>query len=308
MDFASFDTMTIGGLTLYEIVWFFLIYSFIGWVLEVIYNAAAEGHVINRGFLNGPVCPIYGFGMVGLLILIGTLFPQGAEHVNAVLLFLIGLVLATALELFGGWILDKLFHARWWDYSNKPFNLNGYICPEFSIYWGLGAVFVLRIFHPFIADVTVKIWPKEIGWPVAIILCVIYLADTIVTTMIVVGLNKELAELDDLRTEMRKVSDELSNVLGTQSIKTFQRMEEGRVQAELMRDSIQDQVGSVIEEKRAELQAKKEEILKEQEELYHRLLSGKVFGPRRLFKAFPDMKIPDHKELLEDIKARIRKA
>ena len=343
MDNAGINSFTVGGLTLYEIIWFFLIYSFIGWVLEVIYNAAAEGHVVNRGFLNGPVCPIYGFGMVGLLALAGTFFPGGAHTMNAVLIFLVGMVLATAVELFGGWALDKLFHARWWDYSDKPFNLNGYICPQFSLLWGIGAVLVLRVFHPFIKDITVDIWPKEVGWPVASILCLMFAADAVLTVMIVIGLNKELAELDDIKANMRKVSDDLSTVLGTGSIKTVQRMEEGRLKAELARadlldqaksahgglleqaeaasaqikahtdaakdalDAKSDEITATLENKKAELLLRKEELLKKQEALYNRLLSGKVFGPLRLFRAFPDLKMPDHKDLLEDIKARLKK-
>ena len=222
MDISA---ITIAGLTVYEIVWFFMIYSFLGWVLEVIYHAVSIGKVVNRGFLNGPVCPIYGFGMIFILMLLNLIFPGGAAKAHGAALFAFGIVIATGIELLGGWALEKICHARWWDYSDKPFNLNGYICPEFSFYWGIGTVLAVRVLHPFVADTTVNIWPKQIAWPVAIVLCCAYAADTVVTVMIVNGLNKELAELDDLRSSMRKVSDDLSNVLGTTSIKTIQRIE-----------------------------------------------------------------------------------
>lgn len=300
--------LTVGGLTIYEIVWFFLIYAFLGWILEVVYHAAAHGVVTNRGFLNGPVCPIYGFGMLSILILLNTFFPQGAANVNVVVLFIIGLVLSTALELFGGWALDKLFHARWWDYSGKPFNLNGYICPEFSIYWGLGTVFAMRILHPFVADITVDDWPKQIAWPVAVMFCIIFAADVILTVMIVVGLNKKLEELDELRARMRSVSDELSDVLGTRSLEVKQHMDEHHIRVELAKKYLDEQADHISQDFKDKVQGlldREAEFISEEESLYKRLTMGRVFGPRRLFRAFPDMKIPDHSELLENIRKRL---
>ena len=318
--------LTICGLSIYEIVWYFLIYSFLGWVLEVIYNAAVSGEVVNRGFLNGPVCPIYGFGMVMLIALLNVLFPEGAENVHGGVLFGFGLVLASSVELFGGWALDKLFHARWWDYSDKPFNINGYICPEFSLYWGLGAVIMIRMMHPFIASHTVEVWPERYGWPAAAVFAAIYMADLIVTVMVVNGLNKDLAELDALRASMRVVSDKLSDALGTESIKTAQHMEEGRVKAALARESFEEHAGELrgrlsekraileakrtaaLEEKKAELEEKKAAILRKEQALYEKVLSGHFFGARRLLEAFPDMKMPQHKDLLEEIRSKLRKS
>ncbi|MBR2546616.1 MAG: hypothetical protein IKF07_00270 [Eubacterium sp.] len=300
--------ITIGEFTIYEILWFFLIYSFLGWVLEVIYQAAAKGIVANRGFLNGPVCPIYGFGMIGIMLLLNSVFDAPAEKISAVLVFLIGLVVATLLELFGGWALDKLFHARWWDYSNKPFNLNGYICPEFSLYWGFGTVLAVRLLHPFVARTTVDVWPKEIGWPVAIMFFAIFIADVVITVMIVVGLNKKLEELDDLRASMRTVSDELSTALGNHSLQTVQRMEEGRIQVALARKYLEEdreKLSQDLREKVQDLLDRENEIIDEEEVLYKRITKGKIFGPRRLLRAFPDLKIPDHMALIKDLRNRL---
>ena len=301
----------IGGLSLYEIVWFFMLYSFLGWVIEVVYHAVSKGVIVNRGFLNGPVCPIYGFGMVGVFLLLNSLFPEGAYGMHGGLLFVFGLALATVIELFGGWALDKLFHARWWDYSKEPFNLNGYICPKFSLYWGFIIVFAVRIFHPFLARNTVEIWPKSIGWPVAIILAVVYMADVVVTVMIVNGLNKELEQLDQIQASMRVVSNDLTDKLGNGSLKTVQRMQEGRVKAELAQSDLRDRA----EEAREMIESKKEEIsdrlkaLKEKRDaLYRRISQNSVFGPRRLIKAFPDLKMPDHEEALQRVKEMLEKA
>ncbi len=127
--------------SVYEIMLLFFIYSFLGWCVEVAFVAVTTGKVVNRGFLNGPVCPIYGCGMVGVLII---LLPVKN---NVWLLFLGGMIICSAVELFGGWILDKIFHMRWWDYSEKPFNIGGYICLPFSIMWGFAVVFAVKFVH-----------------------------------------------------------------------------------------------------------------------------------------------------------------
>ena len=122
-------TTTVCGFSLYHVLAFFLIYSCTGWCLEVIFAAATTGQLVNRGFLNGPVCPIYGFGMV---IVLFTLTPL---QDSVLLLYIGGVILPSALELVGGWALYKLYHTRWWDYSDFPFNIGGYICLEFSLLW-----------------------------------------------------------------------------------------------------------------------------------------------------------------------------
>lgn len=107
------------GMTYFQICLYFLIYSFGGWVVEVIFHAVALGKVINRGFLNGPVCPVYGFGVLSVFALLNTI--QGSGHqMSDGMIFVFGIVLATAVELVAGWLLDVCFHARWWDYSDKP--------------------------------------------------------------------------------------------------------------------------------------------------------------------------------------------
>ena len=119
---SFFVNTMVCGFSLYQILAFFLIYSCLGWCLEVIYAAVSTGQLVNRGFLNGPVCPIYGFGMI---IVLFTLSPLAD---NLLLLYIGGVILPSVLELAGGWALYKLYHTRWWDYSDFPFNIGGYIC------------------------------------------------------------------------------------------------------------------------------------------------------------------------------------
>ena len=113
----------------YEVLWIFIIYAFIGWCAEVSYAAVNRGIFVNRGFLNGPYCPIYGCGVV---IVVTVLMPLKD---NLFLLFVGSVVLTSVLEYITGFLLEKVFHNKWWDYSNLPFNLHGYICLKFSIYW-----------------------------------------------------------------------------------------------------------------------------------------------------------------------------
>ena len=126
----------------YYVALLFFIYSFLGWCVEVAFVAITARKVENRGFLNGPVCPIYGCGMLGVL---AALTPY---RDNFILLFIGGFIICTAVELFGGWVLDKIFHMRWWDYTKNKFNIGGYVCLRFSIMWGLGVVAVMKLVHP----------------------------------------------------------------------------------------------------------------------------------------------------------------
>ena len=126
----------------YYVALLFFIYSFLGWCVEVAFVAITARRVENRGFLNGPVCPIYGCGMLGVL---AALTPY---RDNFILLFIGGFIICTAVELFGGWVLDKIFHMRWWDYTKNKFNIGGYVCLRFSIMWGLGVVAVMKLVHP----------------------------------------------------------------------------------------------------------------------------------------------------------------
>lgn len=237
--------LTIAGMTLYEIGWYFLIYSVIGWMLEVVYHAVTLGKVINRGFLNGPVCPVYGFGVLAVFAMcniIGDLggTGQSMSEVNSFYIFIGGTILASAVELIAGWLLFHCFHARWWDYSNKPFNLGGYICPQFSLLWGLGAVLIVRVAHPGIDQISASYIPERIGIPILLVLYAIYLADFLVTVLIVIGLNKKLKELDQIRSDMRIVSDAVSEKLGERTIDTTVFIQEQQVQAALARAELHE--------------------------------------------------------------------
>ena len=122
----------------FQVLWLFFCYSFLGWVLEVVFEAAVNRRYVDRGVLNGPLCVIY--GVAGTIISVG--FVELKESVF--FLFLFGALVATVVEWVAGHALETMTHTRWWDYSHLPWNLDGYICLGASALWGaLGVVMVL---------------------------------------------------------------------------------------------------------------------------------------------------------------------
>ena len=236
------------GMTFYQICIFFLLYSFIGWVVEVTFHAVALGLVINRGFLNGPVCPVYGFGMLAVLAMVHTASGYFSGETPLWLLFLGGMLLTSSIELLAGWALDVLFHAKWWDYSDKPFNFHGYICLEFSLFWGLGVVLVMRVFHPMLDAATAERIPPSVGWPLLGVFYALYIADAVVTVLMIVGFNRKLKELDELKAKMRVPSDAITKVVATNAIRTSAAIGESRVQASLAKAEFQSAASEKYEE------------------------------------------------------------
>lgn len=186
----------LGTLSLYEIFAYFFIYAFLGWIAEVCFHAITRGEFANRGFLNGPLCPIYGVGVTLILLILG----EWAQKPWAVLL--VGIALPTLLELIGGWAMEKFFHNKWWDYSDRKLNFKGYICLEFSILWGLAAVCVICVLHPGIKWL-VDLIKDPYATVVVSLLLAAFVADLIVTVLQLLKLNKKLKELDEVTKAMR---------------------------------------------------------------------------------------------------------
>lgn len=137
--------------SLAQLIYFFTIYSFLGWVVEVAYALADTKKFVNRGFLFGPFCPIYGFGILSLIILLHPL------SYHPIPIFVGTVIITSTIEYFTGFILDKIFHAHWWDYSQEKFNLNGYICLRFSLYWGIFGTFLFYFIHPHIQNLILNL-------------------------------------------------------------------------------------------------------------------------------------------------------
>ena len=252
---SFFVDTTVCGFSLYQVFAYFLIYSCIGWCLEVIYAAVTTGNLINRGFLNGPVCPIYGFGMVIVLFALTPL-----SH-SLLLLYLGGVILPSALELVGGWALYKLYHTRWWDYSDYPFNIGGYICLEFSLLWGVGTLIVMKLVHPIIAN-AVALIPPLVGLILMFLLYAIYAADTIATAFAASDLARDLDALEKVADSMHAVSDAMTELLGTNAMAMDQKMDESRLQFKLAAAEARDNAAKLnAREAAAAMRAKADEAM-----------------------------------------------
>ncbi|MDA3966121.1 putative ABC transporter permease [Enterococcus thailandicus] len=127
-----------------RVVLLFFIYSFVGWLWETVYCSIKAKHFVYRGFLVGPITPIYGFGILGVLYFIEPF------QSNLVLLYVLSTVLVTILEYLTSFGLEKLFHATWWDYHDVPLNINGRVALPVSLFWGVGCVLIVKVIHPHI--------------------------------------------------------------------------------------------------------------------------------------------------------------
>lgn len=246
--------------TLYQLAWYFVIYSFLGWCLEVVFCTVNTGKWVNRGFLNGPVCPIYGFGMVIVLSILSPL----SSHPFA--LFAGSFVLTSTLELVTGWVLKTMFHTTWWDYSREPFNIGGYVCLKFSLAWGLGGMAAVRVLHPPV-DALVNWIPKPIGLCLLILFLLLFAVDFMVTLRTLIGLNRDLGELEHIAAVLHKGSDTISRNLGDAALAADEKLTEGK---------------QAIPQKLAELEARRDFLMA-------RIIDTKMFGASRFMKAFPHM-------------------
>ena len=258
---------------MYTYLWCFFIYAFLGWCAEVVYAAFIEKRFVNRGFLNGPICPIYGFGVV----LIDFCLRPFNHNIPALLIG--SMLVGSALEWFAGFLLEKVFHQKWWDYSNEPHNLNGYICLRFSVLWAFAGTAVVGLVMPF-SRYLVSLIPRRLGWIILAVLLSLAVADFIVTVVAIVGLNRKLKHLESITQKLKAGSDQLGENL--------------YAGAALLEEKIVEQDWKP--ERLAEIQQLKEK--------YNSILHANPLH-RRLLKAFPDLQSLQHNEQLEALRQNI---
>lgn len=283
---------------MYRLIWIFFIYAFLGWCTEVSYAALVTGKFVNRGFLNGPVCPVYGFGVV---IVLTCLTPL---EENLLLLFLGSVVLTSALEWLTGFVLEKLFHQRWWDYSDQPFNLSGYICLRFSIAWGFACMFVVKLLHPTVL-LLIRLIPKTVGIVLLVLLGAVMAVDLAATVSTIVKLNRRLAQIDELAARIKEASNEFGENLADKVLDAAERsagwkedIDELAFRLAEHRAELADEMED-WEQRREERGAQVRRQLEEWRESVRELLDGESFGRRRLLKAFPRLRSVDHAGALE---------
>ena len=183
-------------------VLFFFIYSFIGWVWECCFVSVRKRRWVNRGFMYGPMLPIYGFG--ALAVLISTIRVRDSIP----LIFLFGMVGATLLDYVTGAVMERLFNVKYWDYSNQKFNLNGYICLTSSLGWGLFSVLLVKFVHVPIEGAVLKI-PTIIAEGIAFVLTVAAAVDVTQSFNDAMDLKRILAQLEESKKQIRKIQEKL---------------------------------------------------------------------------------------------------
>ena len=223
---------------------------------------------------------------------------------------------------------------RWWDYSDEPFNFKGYICLKFSVIWGIGIGFVVRILQPVVREFTTRAIPSAAGWIMIVIFYAAFAADLVITVLTINKMNRELAELERVRASLRKISDSMTDAIG----KTSQAIGESRVQAALAKAELKDAAAEAKEDlwdaaanaradlkdaaasakadlkdaaasakadlmesaarQRAELEERAGKLTKE-------LSRGTIFGTGRILRALPDIRHRDYGETLAELRKKI---
>ena len=295
---------------IYHLLWFFFVYAFLGWCAEVGYAATKTGKFVNRGFLNGPWCPVYGFGVV---IVLGCLEPLSG---NLPLLFLGSVALTSALEWLTGFALEKLFHQRWWDYSDEPFNLTGYICLRFSLMWGFACLFVVKLLHPTVV-LAVDLLPRPLGWILLAGLCAALGVDLAATVSAIARLNRRLVLLDELAGRIREASDDLGEDLADRVLDAAERGADWREDWEDLAQRMAQRraqrraaLAEGLDDLREDLQDRAEasrQQLQEWRASAQELLDKSSRGQRRLLRAFPSLRSVDHRAALERLRRRLER-
>lgn len=204
-----------------SMMFYFALYSIIGWAMETIYCSLLAQKFVHRGFLIGPVCPIYGFGA---LAVVWVLTPF---HGHPELVFLFGMILTSVLEYTASVLLEKLFKKSWWDYSDRRFNVNGRICIRNSAFWGILSVLLIYVLQPFFAGMLTKM-PEAIRTPFSVTLLLLFSIDLILSVQSTLDFNREMRKLSEL-TELI----DLKRIELKASVEAFRDEQKEKLEAEL---------------------------------------------------------------------------
>ncbi len=190
-------SQTIFNTDVYHLYWYFILYSFFGWIFESSYCSLRQRRLINRGFVNGPFVPIYGTGAMLVYIV---LEPFAND---SLVVFIGGIILASVVEYITSWLMETIFNATWWDYSGRPYNLNGRICLAVSLAWGCLALVMVKFIQPAVVMLTESV-PRNIGEIAGIVVGIFFGGDFIYTFISTMDLRKELSALSKIREEFKE--------------------------------------------------------------------------------------------------------
>lgn len=297
-----------------ELLLYLYIYSFMGWIYESTYVSIKQKKWVNRGFMHGPFLTIYGLGGV-LCVLAGNL-AQG----EIVRTFIYALFICTLMELLTGLTMEKLFKVRYWDYTNIPLNIRGYICPPVSLFWGFLAIGVNRYLHVYLTD-GLSLINQSYLEVVTYILTIVCAVDFTMSFMEATDLRKMLEGISERNRSIEEIKERLEELkemvqIDTSSLKIFslgmrdsinetQRSFDIRIEQHYnrQRDALES-----IKEKIKELPEKKDMLFESSasvtklQSLLRNRLSQRSKGPKKMLERNPYITSRDYKEILEMLK------
>lgn len=189
---------------IFKLLMYFIIYSFLGWVMESVLKTIVQKKPVNSGFLYGPFCPIYGFGAIIMF-----LFLDRFKN-NIIILFLMAFFILSLWEYIVGWLLEKIFHTKYWDYTNYKFNISGRVCLLNSLFWGFLGVIFTKYIHPFIIE-KIDIMQTRDLILYTTILIVIMIIDMIITIIKLNNIDMNLEKLKEITNNIKDKIDELES-------------------------------------------------------------------------------------------------
>ena len=263
-----------------------MLYSFLGWCGEMIYCSLGQRRLCEkRGFLNGPLCPIYGHG--ALLVL--WVLDGGAG--GPILTFFGGMLLTTAVEYVTSYLMEKLFHMRWWDYSGHRFQLNGRVCLLNSTLFGLACVALCHVIHPRVMGPLRALFARGIALPLALVLFAVYAADIVLSVRSAIRVGNRLEKLRALQEELQQKLEELRQEQRS-ALEERREKWEGAVEARLAGLSDRSEAyAQRLARMRAEAQRRMRQLLEEQD-----------FFERRLIRSHPTLRSERYSEALEKLR------
>lgn len=268
------------GLSYYFILMDLYLYSFFGWIYESTYVSLRNHKLVNRGFLIGPILPLYGFGGTLVYVFLRPL----EEHPS--LLFAGGMVLATMIEYLTSWIMEKLFHTRWWDYSNEPYNFQGRIALIPSMFWGFLSLLAFDFLQPGVSAIINAI-PYHTGVILLSVALVITAADLTYTVFTTISFSKQLESLYHFRAELMQMVEEsqyssLRDIITSKTQNLNERTENFHKHLQELKENYKDS-----DSRLANIEARFHEY---QEKHFSFRRKNHAFGGGRLIQAFPTMK------------------
>lgn len=256
--------------TIENIFLWLIIYSVIGWIYESTLCSITERRFVNRGFLNGPYCPIYGFGAILDILILGWIK-------NPILLFVLSAILTCTLEYITSYLMEKLFHARWWDYSNRKFNINGRVCLIGAVVFGTLSLILIKLVHPLVLKM-IGMMSDTLFHTIVIALAVIFITDNVVTIAGFCHFDKKIKKFaDEFKIQTEKLSENIKA-----------RTENIKAKTENIKSKTNIQVPSVFSD------------------IQENLAKKFNFQEKRMLKAFPKFKSINYNEVLEDLKEKLK--